>query len=33
MDHFFFIFAFINFEAKDTGKSVLLMNHDNLYCI
>ena len=32
MDHFF-IFASINFEAKHAGKSVLLMNHENLNCI
>ena len=28
MDHFF-IFAFINFEAKHAGKSVLLVNHED----
>ena len=27
MDHFL-IFAFLNFEAKYVGKSVLLMNHN-----
>ena len=32
MNHFF-IFAFMNFEAKHAGKSVLLMNHENFYCI